>query len=193
MIVPRAGEAHMLTYRRPALDDAERLLGWRTRPDITRFMFTDIEHDVEKQRAWLAACETKPGFVHRIICIGAKPVGYASITVVDAAAKVGTVGVYLADIQNQPGVTAFNFIHALNHAFYTVGLNKIVNHILEGNTRVIRAQKYNGYRHVGVLRQHVRKYEKLHDVYVFEQLRAEWVRFREKFRDYRDFDGVERL
>ena len=43
-------------FRPPLSDDAAMILGWRTRPDITRFMVTDIEDpDVERQKAWLAA------------------------------------------------------------------------------------------------------------------------------------------
>jgi len=39
------------TFRPPTVADAEMLLDWRTRPEITRFMFTDLEQDVEGQCA----------------------------------------------------------------------------------------------------------------------------------------------
>jgi RimJ/RimL family protein N-acetyltransferase len=180
-----------LHYRQPTLGDAPMLLEWRCRPDITRFMFTDISPDLAAQEAWLQAAATRAGFTHRVICLDEQPVGYGSITVTDEAAAVGTIGVYLADRRSRSGIAGFNFIHLLNHAFLTLGLRKIVNHILGGNARLIRAQQYNGYRHVGVLHRHVRKYGEFHDVHIFEQHREDWLVFRRKFGDLRDLDGIE--
>ena len=33
-------------FRPPNIDDAEMLLDWRTRPEITRYMFTDLDSDI---------------------------------------------------------------------------------------------------------------------------------------------------
>jgi RimJ/RimL family protein N-acetyltransferase len=185
-----AGAEPVLSYRPPMEEDAALLLGWRTRPDITRHMLTDIDTDLDGQRAWLRISAEKPGFVHRLICLDGVPVGYASVTTVDPIAGVGTVGVYVAEVKARAGIAGFNFIHTLNHAFFPMGLNKIVNHIMGGNARLIRAQRFNGYRHVGVLHRQVQKYGELHDLHIFEQFREDWVALRPRFRDERDFDGV---
>jgi RimJ/RimL family protein N-acetyltransferase len=178
-----------VTY--PPIRDAhaELLLSWRTRPDITRFMFTDIEPDIVRQRAWLAASAARADFVHRLIALDDTPVGYASITVTDPAARIGTVGVYVADLKARTGPAGLNFIHVLNHAFFVLGLNKIENQILGGNERLVRAQPFNGYRPVGILRQHALKHGVLHDVHLFELLRADWLVFRRRFKDWTDLDG----
>lgn len=183
----------VLHYRQPTVDDAQLLLDWRTRPDITRYMFSDIERDLAKQRAWLEACERKQGYIHRLICVDGVPIGYTSITVTDDCARIGTVGVYIADLGARAGIANFNFVNTLNHAFLTLGLHKIVNHVLGGNRRLLRQQELIGYRHVGILRQHHLKRGEWHDVHIFEQLRSDWIEHREKFRDKRDLDGIERL
>ena len=182
----------ILTYPKPGQEHAELLLAWRTRPDITQYLLTDIEPDIEAQRRWLAACETKTGFVHRLIAVDDIPVGYCSITTTDEAAQIGTIGVYLAEKSSRSGIASFNFIHILNHAFLTLGLYKLVNHIMGANDRVIRSQVMNGYRPVGILREHAVKYGQRHDLHVFEQRCADWLAHREKFKDYRDLDGIER-
>lgn len=181
-----------LRYRQPTVDDAQLLLDWRTRPDITRYMFSDIEYDLDKQKAWLEGCARKPGYVHRLICLDGRPIGYTSITVTDGRAGIGTVGVYIADLSARAGIANFNFVNTLNHAFLTLGLHKIVNHVLGGNRRLLRQQELIGYRYVGVLRQHHLKDGERHDIHIFEQLRSEWIEHREKFRDKRDLDGIER-
>jgi RimJ/RimL family protein N-acetyltransferase len=185
--------AGTLSYPEPTLDHAELLLGWRTRPDITQYLLTDIEHDLDAQRRWLTASTARPGFLHRLIAVDTVPVGYCSITTTDSAAGIGTIGVYLAEKTARSGIASFNFIHILNHAFLTLGLHKIVNHIMSANERVIRSQVMNGYRPVGILREHAIKYGRRHDLHVFEQLRDDWLRHREKFGDYRDLDGIRRF
>ena len=182
----------ILTYPLPAEEDAALLLGWRTRPDITQYLLTDIEPDLEAQKRWLQACAGRADFHHRLIAVDGVPVGYASITITDAKAGIGTIGVYLAEKTSRSGIASFNFIHILNHAFLTLGLFKIVNHIMSANDRVIRSQVMNGYRLVGILRQHAVKHGVRHDLHVFEQIRDDWLQHREKFRDYRDLDGSER-
>ena len=180
-----------VTYPTPTIDHAELLLDWRTRPEITRFMFTDIVPDLERQRRWLEEAGKRAGFVHRLIALDGVPVGYCSIATTDVAAGIGTLGVYIVDRAARVGPAGLNFIHILNHAFFPMGLAKIVNQIMGGNARLTRAQQHNGYRPVGVLRQQCRKYDELHDVHVFEMLRPDWLSFRERFRDYRDLDGIE--
>ncbi len=180
-----------VTYPVPTPDDAAMLLDWRTRPEITRHMFTDIEPDLARQRRWLEDCAYRPGFLHRLIAFDGVPVGYCSITTIDNDARIGSIGVYIVDMKARTGPAGLNFIQILNHAFFPLGLLKIENKIMGANARLARAQQHNGYREVGVLRRHAWKYGALHDVHLFEMLREDWLSFRERFRDYRDLDGVE--
>ncbi len=182
----------VLSYPALGEEHAALVLGWRTRPDITQYLLTDIVPDLDAQKRWLAACVERPDFLHRLIAVDDVPVGYCSITTTDASAGIGAIGVYLAEKTSRSGIASFNFIHILNHALLTLGLFKIVNHIMSANERVIRSQVMNGYRPVGILRQHAVKHGERHDLHVFEQLREDWLKHREKFRDYRDLDGIER-
>jgi RimJ/RimL family protein N-acetyltransferase len=179
----------LLTYRPIAEDDAAMLLRWRTDPAIAQHMLTEVSPDLERQRAWVAGANARGDFVHRIMEVAGAPVGYCSITVTDTAAGIGAVGVYVGERSAPVAVTAFNFIHILNHAFFALGLHKMVNQIVAGNDRVIPAQKFNGYRHVGTLREQVVKQGGRHDLLLFEQLAEDWKQFRRKFGDWRDLDG----
>jgi len=178
----------LLTYRPIVTDDAAMLLDWRTDPVIARQMLTEVPYDVELQRAWILRSNARSDFTHRIMEVAGKPVGYCSITVSDPVAGIGTVGVYVGDHSAATSVTAFNFIHMLNHAFFTLGLHKIVNQIVGGNVRLIPAQKFNGYRLVGTLREHFIRQGERQDLLIFEQLARDWQQFRRKFQDWRDLD-----
>ncbi len=180
-----------LSYRRPTTDDAKLLLDWRTAPHIARFMLTEVPYDIERQKTWIERCNARDDYQHAIIRIEGKDVGYASITVVDPRNGIGELGVYMGDPDAPKALSVYNFIGTHNHAFLTMGLHKIVNHVIDFNGRVVRMQAFNGYRHVGVLKDHVLKDGGRYDLHIFEQQAAEWAQFRKKFDDTRNWDGVE--
>jgi len=179
-----------LTYRPISRDDAEMLLRWRTAPSIGQYMLTEVDQDTERQKSWIEATNARSDMVHRIIRIKDEDVGYCSIKITEPEARIGTVGIYIGETQTPTSLSAFNFIHILNHAFYAMGLHKIVNQILGINDRLLPAQKFNGYRHVGTLEQHVLKQGQWLDMHIFEQTAQHWSGFRLKFKDWRDLDGT---
>jgi RimJ/RimL family protein N-acetyltransferase len=178
-----------LSYRRPTPDDAKLLLDWRTAPHITQFMLTDVAYDIERQRVWIERSNGRDDYQHAIIQVEGKDVGYTSITVTDARSGIGEIGAYIGDLEAPKALTVFNFVGTLNHAFFTMRLHKLVNHIIAWNERTLRLQKFNGYRPVGVLKDHTLKDGVRHDLHIVEQSAAEWAAFRTKFGDDRNWDG----
>jgi len=178
-----------LTYRPVLVDDAEMLLRWRTSPEIGQYMLTEVDQDTERQKAWIAATNARSDMVHRVIRVKDEDVGYCSVKITEPKARIGTVGIYIGELGTPTSLSAFNFIHILNHAFFAMGLHKIVNQILATNDRLLPAQKFNGYRHVGTLEQHVSKNGHWLDMHIFEQTARHWSDFRLKFKDWRDLDG----
>jgi RimJ/RimL family protein N-acetyltransferase len=170
-----------LSYRRITPDDAQMLLDWRTAPHITQYMLTDVPYDIERQKAWIERCNARDDYQHCIIQIEGRDVGYASITVTDRASGIGEIGVYVGDAAAPKELTIYNFVGTLNHAFVTMGLHKIVNHVVAWNERTVRLQQFNGYRHVGVLKDHALKDDVRHDLHIFELSAAHWADFRKKF------------
>jgi RimJ/RimL family protein N-acetyltransferase len=178
-----------LSYRPVVPDDARMLLDWRTAPHITQYMLTDVPYDIERQAQWIVRSNARDDYQHSIIRIEGRDVGYASITVTNAKSGIGEIGVYIGDAEAPKELTVYNFVGTLNHAFFTMGLHKLVNHVVAWNDRTLRAQKFNGYSHVGVLKDHALKDGIRHDLHIFEQSAAQWAEFRKKFRDIRNWLG----
>jgi RimJ/RimL family protein N-acetyltransferase len=178
-----------LSYRRVVPDDAKMLLDWRTAPHITQYMLTDVAYDIERQKVWIEMCNSRSDYAHCIIQIEGRDVGYASITVTDKRSSIGELGVYIGDAAAPKELSIYNFVGTLNHAFFTMGLHKLVNHVVAWNERTVRLQKFNNYRHVGVLKDHALKDGIRHDLHIFEQSAAEWAEFRKKFKDSRNWWG----
>lgn len=165
----------MFRFRRPTPDDAETLLRWRTDPVITRFMFTDIEDpSVERQRAWLAAMEQRRDFRHFIIAHEGRDVGYLSYSDIDRLHRRCSSGSYMAEERDRRKIAGFLHNFIMDYCFYGLGMNKLVNYFMEGNDTVIRIQRVLKAREVGVLKEHVWKHGRFHDVHVFETLRSDW-------------------
>ena len=162
-------------FRLPTVDDAEMLLAWRTDPAITRFMFTDLENpDVERQRSWITAMEQRQDFRHFVIETAERPIGYLSYSGIDWAHRRCSSGSYIVDAEARRTVAGFLHSFIMDYCFYILEMNKIVNYFMEGNDNVIKIQRLLRCREVGILKEHVFKYGRFHDVLVFELCKAEW-------------------
>lgn len=162
------------TFRRPTIDDAEMILDWRTRPEITRFMMTDIEKDVDKQRRWLESTARRSDFEHFVILREGRPVGYLSYAEIDRINGHCVPGTYLALEPHDRHLAPHTNSFIMDYCFYRLRMNKARFLIMAGNDRFVKAKHLTRVREVGVLREHVFKDGRYHDLHLFEQTRAEW-------------------
>ncbi|HVJ52108.1 MAG TPA: GNAT family protein [Aliidongia sp.] len=170
------------TFRRPTLADAEMLLDWRTRPEITRFMLTDIENDIEQQRRWLATCETRRDYEHFIVLRAELPIGYVSYAQIDRVSRHCVPGTYMVLEPAERHLASYTNTFILDYCFYRMDMNKAIFTIMAENERFIRAKHMAGVRLVGILKDHVWKYGQFHDLHMFEQTRGEWEATKRIFR-----------
>lgn len=161
-------------FRRPNLEDAALLLEWRTRPEISRFMITDIIPDLERQRQWLTACAARDDYRHFLIVLEDEPVGYLSYSGIDHVHRHCSSGSYLISGAKIRRVSGLLYQFILDYAFFSLNMHKITNSFLEGNDKVIAIQERIGFRRVGVQHQQVWKYGRWHDLWLFEMLRETW-------------------
>jgi RimJ/RimL family protein N-acetyltransferase len=169
------------TFRRPTLDDAQMILDWRTRPEITRYMLTDIEYDIEKQCRWLKACESRLDFEHFLVLREGKPIGYLSYSNIDRVNRHCVPGTYLVLEPQERHLAAHTNSFILDYCFYRLDMNKALFTIMAGNDHFLKAKHLTGVRHVGVWTQHIWKYGAFHDLHMFELTRAEWDATRRLF------------
>ncbi len=164
----------LFRFRRPTVDDAATLLDWRTRPDVTRWMFTDVDHGVEAQRAWIERCAARDDMRHFVIVAEGRDVGYLAFQPIDRANRRCSTGHYFADAPDRRRYGGYMHAYIMDYCFHALGMHKVVNQFMAGNTKVLKLQTILHYRPVGVHREHVFKYGAWHDVHVFEMLAREW-------------------
>lgn len=165
-----------VVFRRPLPEDAATLLRWRRMPEVGRSMFSEVDDDLERQRRWLDACESRSDFRHFVVCTGDAPVGYLSYSNIDWANGHCVSGSYLGVLEVRARVAGLWTWYIHDYCFFAMGMHKLINYVLAGNRNILKGQEILGFRPVGILREHVVKDGGRLDVHVFELLRAEWER-----------------
>ncbi|ESE41170.1 UDP-4-amino-4,6-dideoxy-N-acetyl-beta-L-altrosamine N-acetyltransferase [Shewanella xiamenensis] len=171
-----------LNFKRIDETDAELLLKWRTTPEITKHMFTDlVEPSIEKQRTWIRSLKDRKDYRGYMIQDDGSSIGFLCFSDIDYFHRRCSTGSYIYErhARLKYGVTMHTYI--CNYVFHQLNFNKIVNHVLDANDKVVKLQKLHKTRLVGQLKQHIFKNGQFLDVYIFEQLREDWINQKQHF------------
>ena len=111
----------MISFGEVSIDDAERILKWRTSSRVTKFMNTDVEFNLDNQRQWLRSCYEKEHYYHWIIKVEGKPAGLLNICDYDPVNKTSSWGFYIGE-DDSVGYGAFIPPMLYNFLFGEVGV-----------------------------------------------------------------------
>jgi len=171
-----------LKFVRMQRSDAALLLKWRTAPQITQHMYTDIESpSIAKQEAWIESMSARDNYRGYMILDDLNPVGFLCFTDIDSINQRCSTGSYIYEREARLKYALTLHTYICNYAFEKLKVNKIVNYVMDANAKVIKLQTLHKTRLVGCLKQHVYKQGKFHDVHVFEQLKEDWSQQKQHF------------
>ena len=147
------------------------LLEWRTRPEITRFLNTDVKNDMENQLKWFDKIKKDKKSLYWLISYKDELVGLNSLNDIDWRNKFCYGGFYIVKPSFR-AILGYYVPHlTLNYIFTNTDLNKSIANILTDNERVVSLYKEIGYREVGVLKNHIKKNGKYHNMILLEYLK----------------------
>lgn len=160
----------------------EQVLEWRTKEDVTQFMNTDIDHDMEKQREWFRKISKSTTDFYWIIEIKEKPVGVISLNNIDYLNKRTSWGFYIGEEKYRlyGGIIPPYFY---NYIFSKFDFHKITAEVMEGNGNVLKLNLFHGYRLVGVYKDHIFKNGSYRDLNLLELLKEDWLQVN-KYQKY---------
>lgn len=171
-----------LNFKRVDVNDAELLLKWRTAPEITKHMFSDLdEPSLEKQKFWIQSLEKNDNYRGYMIQDDGVSIGFLCFTDIDKLHQRCSTGSYIYERQARLKYGATMHTYICNYVFYHLKLNKIVNYVLDANEKVVKLQTLHKTRLVGHLKQHICKNGQLLDVHIFEQLKEDWLPQKQHF------------
>jgi RimJ/RimL family protein N-acetyltransferase len=137
-----------LTFVVPDPRHAALTLGWRMSPRVTRFMFTDPNHGLDQQRAWLEASRAREDYRHWLVLDRGRPFGLVNLQAIDWKARRAASGFYIGEDWARP-LGAFVLPYLYNHGFLDLGFEAMTAEVMEGNEEVLRLHALHGYREDG--------------------------------------------
>jgi UDP-4-amino-4,6-dideoxy-N-acetyl-beta-L-altrosamine N-acetyltransferase len=162
----------------------EMIMNWRTKPEVTRYMFTDIEADIQGQQRWYARIADDNSCRHWIVEYRGAPIGLLALNDIDRVEKKASTGFYIGE----PGygmVSSFVLAYLYNHAFFEMGLETLHAAVMEGNDNMMKFHGMHGFVHVEKKEKHIEKYGRHHDVEVFVLTKENWLARQKRYGRYR--------
>ncbi len=179
----------MISFRKISEDDLPLILRWRTDPEVTRYMSTDIEYDLEKQTNWFnqVVC-ARPSIEHWVIVHNSKSVGLLHLENYNPELGETSWGWYIGDVESKT-IGALIPAYFYNYMFFHRGIRKITGRFFSKNTKVLAIHRLYGVKEIGVLENHVCKYGEMFDIILIEMTRENWISQKEDFKYYQaDFE-----
>lgn len=161
-------------------ENLELVMGWRMRPDITKFMNTDPVLTVEKQKQWFRGIKHSETQKNWIINYEKMPIGLINIFDIDKCNSRCSWGYYIAETKYRSLKLAMYLEWNLyDYVFDVLSLHKLCNETFVENKQVVKLHIMCGSKEEGVMRDHICKNGIYYDVSIGSIISDEWYAKRE--------------
>jgi UDP-4-amino-4,6-dideoxy-N-acetyl-beta-L-altrosamine N-acetyltransferase len=155
--------------------DSARLLAWRNSPEVAAYMYADHQIPQAEHDRWFAAALAAEDRRYWIIEADGEPVGLANLLKIDRAASRCEWAYYLGEPSTRgKGLGARIEYLVLRYVFETRRLNKLWCEVLLENEAVWKMHQSFGFVREALLREHVCKHGRFHDVVGLGMLHSVW-------------------
>lgn len=170
----------MLAFRQLTEADLEMVMTWRVSPDVTRFMVSDPEYNIDNQRRWFQKISGDKTCKYWIIQMDQTPIGVINLVDIDETHRRCSIGYYIGEAKHRSiGFMIPPYIY--NYVFNVLKMHKIFGEVLAGNDNLLKMHKIHGWREVGFWKDHVYKYGSFHNVHLVELMATDWAAKSEQF------------
>lgn len=169
----------MIELKRVREEDLELLMRWRMDPNISRYMFTDVQLNMDMQRAWFKKLQENNSEIRWVVHSDGIPIGSLYLTNIDWKNKNAEFGVFIArkEFVSLKSILSMHW-NLYEYVFSNTDLNHLYAYNMEGNEAVTRMSIAHGCIVEGRLIQHIYKYGKFHDVNIVGITRDRWEEFK---------------
>lgn len=175
--------------RRAEREDLDTIVEWMERPDFQHFLYGDSARSQRQIREQIVGMLGRssggamPGGVYLVVDSKEHgPVGLISLQNISWRNRSASLDLYIAPPSLRKGlVTAIAIYRALEYCFHELNLHRVSAFIYSFNTASWRIFEKSGAVRECVLKEHVARDGKLHDVYGYGILRGEFEALREKY------------
>jgi len=155
-------------------DDLEIVLSWRNQDEVRRYMYTRHRIGMEEHRRWFERTSRDNDSKLLILEYQATPIGFINFRKSSHNTEEAEWGFYLAP--NAPrGAGGALGEKALEYAFTTLKLNKVLGEVLAYNERSIRFHLRMGFQKEKIFSQKYFDGCHYHDVIIFTISEHDWM------------------
>lgn len=159
-----------------SLDESqlELVLNWRLSDAVSNYMFTEVENNLEKQKAWFEEIKLKDNCHYWLIYHMDAPIGVINIADINLAEKTCRWGFYIGDekFRNLGGLIPPYFY---NYVFTQTKVETIIAEVLDINQQVIKLHLLHGYLTLGSRSRQIMRNNREHTVCYFELNKTDWL------------------
>ena len=164
------------------------VMKWRTKEHVTKYMATDIEYNIKKQKIWYNKIKQCINNYYWIIHFDQTPIGLISMEV-NEKHKYCLWAYYIGEKRFIKKVGGIIPLYLYNFIFSKTYINKIIALVMMGNENVRKLHLLQGYNEIGVLKDHIFKNFKFYDVYHMELYSSNWHKIKYQYMKYQaDFE-----
>lgn len=175
--------------RRAERDDLDTVVAWMEHEDFQRFLYGDPARSPKQVREKIvgmlgrAVGHTMPGGIYLLIdspTLG--PLGLLSLQNISWRNRSCSIDLYIGKAEHRRGLIAASAIYqTLEYCFHELNLHRVAAYIYAFNTASWRILEKTGAQRELVLKDHVSREGKLHDLYGYGLLRSEYDAFRAQY------------
>jgi UDP-4-amino-4,6-dideoxy-N-acetyl-beta-L-altrosamine N-acetyltransferase len=164
-------------------DDLEKIMRWRMKPSVTKYMNTDPQLTLGDQKKWLKSIADDPTCKYWMIVADGTDIGIIGIIDIDERNRRCSWIWYIGeDGFRGKGIAKRIQLNLYDYVFYTRGLHRLWSHILAFNVHEItNVHEAVGYKVEGVMKDHIYKNGEYIDVVVMGITADQWDEIRGGF------------
>jgi hypothetical protein len=168
--------------------DLKMIMDWRTSPHITKYMYTDPNLTLEKQKKWFNNILNSEKVIYWVISCDNNDVGLLNLYDIDYKNKKCGWAYYIADKNFRgKGLSKNLELNLYKFVFETLGLNKLWCEVFSFNDKVIILHKLYGSEKEAIFKDHIYKNGEFHDVVRLAILKNKWF----KIKDNYNFENID--
>jgi len=172
-----------LKFKKIGEEHLEKIMKWRMHPGITKYMYTDPDLNIEKQKEWYKKHVINNDYEkYWLINYENNDIGLVSLNNIDKKNSRCYWAYYIGEFEFLgKGIGKQVELNILNYVFDKLGLMKLCCEVFTFNEGVIKLHEKFGSNVEGTLRKHIQKNGELFDIVTMGILKDEWEGIKDNF------------
>lgn len=165
-----------ICFKRIAENSLEKILIWRTDPEVSKYMYTDPQLTMDDQKRWYKEKVINGGDCkYWLVNVDNMNIGVVSLYNIDHVNKRCYWAYYIGESGFMgKGIGKLIELNIMKYVFDNMNINKLCCEVFTSNDKVIKIHEKYGSKVEGVLRKHIFKNGEFHDIVTMGVLNDEW-------------------